>query len=354
MVIEKQEDVSRAVLEEMRRTPDAGEQPRACLPGRRAALRERRIDRALADARSGAPFPRLGARPGWQGDRRRRSRRLAFLAGRAVREPGCDAGADEPARQVHHRRARRLQLPQRQARGLPGADRRADRRAVACPGAAQLPPGAPPLPHPQAGLQDDRLAGLRPGRSASRNRQPVRRHPGPDRRLPEERRRIFARIHVHPRGGRELAAQGADHRESRGVMPRVIRETLVSVRDLVLTWGPFLLIGLALLVAAYLLLDPDPPRRVVLATGPEQSAYAAFGKRYQAELQRYGIQVELRPTLASRDNLRLLRHEKQHVDLAFVQGGSSEATRLVDEDKSGVPLASLRSLFYEPVWSFYP
>src|SRR5438034_4367899 len=69
-------------------------------------------------------------------------------------------------------------------------------------------------------------------------------------------------------------------------MPRVIRETLISVRDLVLTWGPFLLVGLALLVAAYLLLDPAPPRRVVLATGPEQSAYAAFGKRYQAELQR--------------------------------------------------------------------
>ena len=136
-------------------------------------------------------------------------------------------------------------------------------------------------------------------------------------------------------------------------MPRVIRETLISVRDLVLTWGPFLLVGLGLLVAAYLLLDPAPPRRVVLATGPEQSAYAAFGKRYQVELQRYGIQVELRPTLGSRDNLRLLRDDKQHVDLAFVQGGSSEATRLVDEDKSGVPLASLGSLFYEPVWIFY-
>src|SRR5207249_8510973 len=37
---------------------DAGEQPRALLPGGRAALRERRIDRALADARSGAPFSR--------------------------------------------------------------------------------------------------------------------------------------------------------------------------------------------------------------------------------------------------------------------------------------------------------
>ncbi|HXM83383.1 MAG TPA: TAXI family TRAP transporter solute-binding subunit [Burkholderiales bacterium] len=136
-------------------------------------------------------------------------------------------------------------------------------------------------------------------------------------------------------------------------MPRVIRETLISVRDLVLSWGPFLLIGLGLLVTAYLLLDPAPPKRVVLATGPEQSAYAAFGKRYQAELQRYGIRVELRQTLGSRENLRLLRDEKQHVDMAFVQGGSSEATRPVDEDKSGVPLASLGSLTYEPVWIFY-
>src|SRR3954452_9148172 len=114
-------------------------------------------------------------------------------------------------------------------------------------------------------------------------------------------------------------------------MPRVVRETLVSLRDAVLTWGPLLVITLAALVLAYVLLKPAPPKRVVLATGPERSAYAEFGKRYQTELKRYGIDVELRATAGSRENLRLLHDPKKHeVDLAFVQGGSNELVQVLD------------------------
>jgi TRAP transporter TAXI family solute receptor len=136
-------------------------------------------------------------------------------------------------------------------------------------------------------------------------------------------------------------------------LPRIIRDTLISVRDLAVAALPFVLLTLVLLVAAYFLLKPMPPRRVVLATGPEQSAYAEFGKRYAAELKRYGIQVVLMPTRGSLDNLRALRDPKRDVDLGFVQGGSSEVARTVDEDKSGEPLESLGSLFLEPLWIFY-
>jgi hypothetical protein len=136
-------------------------------------------------------------------------------------------------------------------------------------------------------------------------------------------------------------------------MPRLIRETLVSVRDLLLTAGPFILVTLALLAGAYFLLEPQPPKRVTLATGPEQSAYAEFGKRYAAELKRQGIEVVLMPTRGSLDNLRALRNAKVEVDLGFVQGGSSEAVRAIDEDKGDLALASLGSLFFEPVWLFY-
>ena len=136
-------------------------------------------------------------------------------------------------------------------------------------------------------------------------------------------------------------------------MPRIVRETLISMRDLLVAGLPFMLLGLALLVLAYYLLEPAPPRRVVLATGPEQSAAAEFGKRYAADLQHHGIQVVLRPTRGSLDNLRLLRDEKEDVQLGFVQGGASEAHRAVDEDQDGAALASLGSLFYEPVWLFY-
>ena len=136
-------------------------------------------------------------------------------------------------------------------------------------------------------------------------------------------------------------------------MPPVLRHSLLSLRDLLLAGGPFLLIGAALLWAAYVLLDPAPPRRVVLATGPEQGAYAEFGRAYARVLARHGIEVQLRSTEGSAENLRLLRNPRERVDLAFVQGGAGEALYAADEDRGGAPLVSLGSLFYEPVWIFY-
>jgi len=137
-------------------------------------------------------------------------------------------------------------------------------------------------------------------------------------------------------------------------MRRTIRETLLSARDLLITAGPLILLTCALLAGAYYFLKPTPPKRVVLATGPEQGAYAAFGKRYAEELERYGVHVELRTTAGSRENLRLLRDDKNGVDIAFVQGGASETVRTPEEEaENEVPLISLGSMFYEPVWIFY-
>lgn len=136
-------------------------------------------------------------------------------------------------------------------------------------------------------------------------------------------------------------------------MPRLLRNTLLSLRDFLVAAGPFVLIALLLLAGAYYLLDPAPPKRVVLATGPEQSDYAEFGKRYAAELRRYGIEVVLKPTQGSSENRRLLRDPAQTVDLGFMRGGSSDSARTADEEKSAVPLVSLGSLYLDPVWLFY-
>jgi hypothetical protein len=129
-------------------------------------------------------------------------------------------------------------------------------------------------------------------------------------------------------------------------MPKALRYTLVSIRELLISAGPVALLALGLLVMAYLWLDPTPPKRVTLATGPAQSAYDEFGKRYQRALATNGIEVVLLPSQGSSDNLRLLREGK--ADLGFVQGGSNERATT---DESG--LESLGSLFVEPVWLFY-
>ena len=129
-------------------------------------------------------------------------------------------------------------------------------------------------------------------------------------------------------------------------MPKAIRYTLLSIRDLLVSAGPFVFLAVGLLALTYLWLDPTPPKRVTLATGPAQSAYDEFGKRYRNALAAEGIEVVLLPSQGSSDNLRLLREGK--ADLGFVQGGSNDRAAT---EESG--LESLGSLFVEPVWLFY-
>ena len=135
-------------------------------------------------------------------------------------------------------------------------------------------------------------------------------------------------------------------------MPATLRHTLLSFRDLLVTFGPFIVLAFALLAVAYWVLDPTPPSRVVLATGPDQGAYAEFGKRYAQILKGYGITVELRSTQGAAENLKRLREPGAGgVDVAFVQGGADEAGRTENADDA--ELVSLGSMFYEPVLLFY-
>jgi ABC-type nitrate/sulfonate/bicarbonate transport system substrate-binding protein len=127
---------------------------------------------------------------------------------------------------------------------------------------------------------------------------------------------------------------------------KALRYTLLSLRDLLVSAGPVALLAIGLLVAAYWWLDPNPPKTVKLATGPAQSAYAEFGKRYQQALKAYGIEVVLVPSEGSPANLRLLKAGA--ADIGFVQGGSGER-----EAREVGGVVSLGSLFLEPVWLFY-
>jgi hypothetical protein len=142
-----------------------------------------------------------------------------------------------------------------------------------------------------------------------------------------------------------LLPRRGDIRTAHLLMPRTIRLVLLSIRDLIASAGPVVFLVIGLLIAAYWWLEPQPPKHVSLATGPAGSAYAEFGMRYAAALKANGIEVELKPTDGSQDNLQLLR--SGGADVGFVRGGSADPT----DEEAG--LTSLGSLFYEPLWFFY-
>ena len=129
-------------------------------------------------------------------------------------------------------------------------------------------------------------------------------------------------------------------------MTRPLRYALVSVRELLASAGPFVVLACALLALAYYWLDPTPPKQVTLATGTAQSANDEFGKRYAQALAAYGIEVKLVESEGAAHNLELLT--RGQVDLGFVQGGSGDPQMEAQQQ-----LVSLGNLFVEPLWLFY-
>ena len=97
-------------------------------------------------------------------------------------------------------------------------------------------------------------------------------------------------------------------------MPQAFRNTLLTLRDLIVSAGPLAFLALGLLVAAYWWLNPNPPNQVTLATGPAQSAYEEFGKRYQKALAADGIEVVL---VADEQCCGSLTHHMGHDDDAL-------------------------------------
>ncbi len=98
--------------------------------------------------------------------------------------------------------------------------------------------------------------------------------------------------------------------------------------------------------ASLMLVQPGPPRRIVMASGPESGVYHRYARRYVELLAREGVTVEERMTGGAAENLRLLEDPKSGVDVALLQAGLATSP-------AADGLVMLASLYYEPLWIFY-
>ena len=112
------------------------------------------------------------------------------------------------------------------------------------------------------------------------------------------------------------------------------------------TFGPAILVAIAGCFVAWQFVNPAPPDTITLAAGQQGGAYLLFAEQYREILAREGVTLNILETAGSVENLKLLAKDPDEVDLAFVQGGISATTTATD-------LASLASLYYEPLWVFY-
>ncbi len=116
------------------------------------------------------------------------------------------------------------------------------------------------------------------------------------------------------------------------------------IKDKLSVFGPALLLVAVGFLLAYQFVQPAPPNHIRIATGQNDGAYYLFAQRYQKILKRENIQLELVQTAGSVENIGLL--ESNGTDVAFVQGGTSGSSKT---DR----LASLGSLYFEPIWVFH-
>lgn len=103
---------------------------------------------------------------------------------------------------------------------------------------------------------------------------------------------------------------------------------------------------LGVVLLGYWLIEPAPPRQLVMATGPEGSDAQALGLRYQTALKKYGVNLRLIATAGSPENLARLGAANGEVEVAFFQGGTAYSV-------NAPGLVSLGSLYYEAIWVFY-
>lgn len=117
-------------------------------------------------------------------------------------------------------------------------------------------------------------------------------------------------------------------------------------RELSLTSVPIALLFVVMIGLIVWLADPAPPKTITISAGPHDSSLLNTAEAYKKILARNGITLKVLESDGSVQNLQRLTDPKEHVDLALVQGGVSDAA-------ARSSLMSLGSVFYIPIVVFY-
>ncbi|GFO55311.1 C4-dicarboxylate ABC transporter substrate-binding protein [Geomonas sp. Red276] len=120
----------------------------------------------------------------------------------------------------------------------------------------------------------------------------------------------------------------------------------VSVRDLVVSALPMVLLTVLVILLAYWYVRPAPPNTITMTAGAPGSIYMLNAEKYRKILARNGIKLKILPSAGSLENLRRLTDPNSKVDIGFVQGGVANGTDISN-------LVSLGSIFHQPLLLFY-
>src|SRR6478752_3656475 len=105
-------------------------------------------------------------------------------------------------------------------------------------------------------------------------------------------------------------------------------------------------VGVSIVSLLLIYFIPTPPSKVTMATAFKGSSFEYYGRQYREIFARTNIELELRETAGSLENVKLLQDPKSDVQIAFVLGGTSDG-------KHAPGLLSLGAVYNNPYWIFY-
>jgi uncharacterized protein len=85
--------------------------------------------------------------------------------------------------------------------------------------------------------------------------------------------------------------------------------------------GPIWLLAIVCFFALALRYMPLPPASITISTGSSGGMYQQYGHRYVEALKAYGIEVKLKDSAGTGDNIQRLADPNSQVQAGFVQGG---------------------------------
>lgn len=91
--------------------------------------------------------------------------------------------------------------------------------------------------------------------------------------------------------------------------------------------------------------NPAPPSTLVIAAGDGEGDYIDFANKYRDLMRKSGINLVVRTTSGTAQNVELLKDPRSDVFVGFVHDG------LITQEEAP-DLVSLGSLYYEPLWVF--
>ena len=118
------------------------------------------------------------------------------------------------------------------------------------------------------------------------------------------------------------------------------------VKKLIFSFSVYLVGILCVVFLAIKYVNPAPPKKIVIITGDGEGDYLNYARAYKKIIKEEGIDLDIRPSSGTMDNLSALQDPSSDIDVGFVIDGLASS-------ESDPDLVSLGSLYYEPIWIFY-